>query len=294
MKKSLKLLIMLFISFSLTGCFKSEELDNADIYTTVYPIQFITEELYGYNSDIKSIYPDGINIKEYELSNKKIRKYSKEDLFVYNGLTDEKKIAASFVNNNSKLKIIDVTEGMAIKTSQEELWLNPTNYLMVAQNIKNGLKQYINSTIIKEEIDANYETLKVIISEFETTLKLLAQNGQNNTLLVSKDYLTFLNNYGFDVISLEENENLNNDKINKAKSLITEKKIKYIFVTDEETKSSKYSNTIEEIKNAGAEIKTLNTITILTSEQKEKSENYVTLMKENIELIKEEIYKEQK
>lgn len=292
MKKKLKLLIMLFISICLTGCFKSEELDKADIYTTVYPIQFITEELYGYNSEVNSIYPDGININNYELSNKKIRKYSKEDLFVYNGLTDEKKIAASFVNNNSKLKIIDVTEGMAIKVSQEELWLNPTNYLKVAQNVKNGLKQYINSTIIKEEIDANYETLKVIISEFESNLKLLGQNGNYNTLIVSKDYFTFLNNYGFDVISLEETDNLNNDKINRVKNLINEKKNKYIFVTDTETEAGTYSNTIEELKKTGAEIKTLNTITILNSEQKEKSENYVTLMKENIELLKEEIYKD--
>ena len=37
--------------FILTGCFKSEELDKADIYTTTYPIEFIVKELYGYNSD---------------------------------------------------------------------------------------------------------------------------------------------------------------------------------------------------------------------------------------------------
>ena len=30
---------------------------------------------------------------------------------------------------------------MAIKSSYEELWLNPTNYLMLAQNIKNASSQ---------------------------------------------------------------------------------------------------------------------------------------------------------
>ena len=60
--------------------------------------------------------------------------------------------------------------------------------------------------------------------------------------------------------------------LHKYYRIYNEKSIKYIFVTDQETKSGTYSNTIEEIKKAGAEIKTLNTLSIMTSEQKEKSE----------------------
>lgn len=291
MKSFFRLTILVCFSIIFTGCFKTEELDNANIYTTTYPIEYIVKEIYGYNSEVNSIYPDGINVKEYTLSNKKIRKYSKEDLFVYNGLTDEKKIAADFVNKNSKLKIIDVTEGMAIKSSYEELWLNPTNYLMLAQNVKNGLKQYIESTIIKSEIDANYNKLKVTITEFETSLKLLSQNGKYNTLIVSKDYLKFLESYGFEVISLEETDNLSNDKINRAKKLLANKENSFIFVTTEETKNGTYSETIEDVKKSGGEIKTLNTLTILTSEQRETKEDYTTLMKANLELLKEEVYK---
>lgn len=291
MKSFFRLTILVCFSIIFTGCFKTEELDNANIYTTTYPIEYIVKEIYGYNSEVNSIYPDGINVKEYTLSNKKIRKYSKEDLFVYNGLTDEKKIAADFVNKNSKLKIIDVTEGMAIKSSYEELWLNPTNYLMLAQNVKNGLKQYIESTIIKSEIDANYNKLKVTITEFETSLKLLSQNGKYNTLIVSKDYFKFLESYGFEVISLEETDNLSNDKINRAKKLLANKENSFIFVTTEETKNGTYSETIEDVKKSGGEIKTLNTLTILTSEQRETKEDYTTLMKANLELLKEEVYK---
>lgn len=291
MKKTIKLLLLGFIAILLSGCFKSEELDNATIYTTTYPIEYLGIELYGYNSEVKSIYPNEANINEYELSNKKIKKYSKGDLFIYNGLTDEKKTAANFVKKNSRLKIIDVTEGMSIKYSYQELWLNPSNYLMMAQNVKNGLNQYISSTILKNEINANYDILKVIISEFETSLKLLSQNGKNNTIIVSKDYFKFLESYGFEIISLEENDNLNNDTINRAKNLIKEKQNSFIFVSDEETKSGTYTNTINDVKNAGAEIKTLNTMTTLTSSQRETSENYITLTKQNIELLKEEVFK---
>lgn len=289
MKNLKKVLFIGIISLLLTGCFKSEDLDNANIRTTTYPLEYLSTTLYGYNSNVKSIYPDGIDIKEYKLSNKKTKKYSKEDLFIYNGLTDEKQIAASFVNKNSKLKIIDVSEGLAIKYSYEELWLNPTNYLMMAQNLKNGLNQYIDSTILKNEINSNYNNLKVTLSEFETTLKLISQNGKYNTLIVSKDYFKFLENFGFDVISLEETDNLNNDTINRAKNLLKSKENSYIFITKEE--ENNLSETINDVKENGGEIKILNTMTILDSDERDKKEDYTTLMKANIELIKEEAYK---
>ena len=290
MKKIIKLFVMISFIIMLTGCLKSEELDDATIYTTTYPVEYIVNELYGYNSEVLSIYPEGVNVNTYTLSNKKIKKYSKSDLFVYNGLTDEKRIAADFVNKNSRLKIIDVTEGLTFTYDYKELWLNPVNYLMLAQNVKNGLKEYIDSTIIKEEIDSNYEKLKENIVEFETTLESLSKDAKDKTIVVTKNYLKFLENYGFNIISIEETDELSNDTVNRVISLINDKKVKNIFITDEETDQETYTDTINKVKEAGAELKTLNTITLLNEEQKSNNEDYVTLMRENIETLKEEIY----
>jgi len=289
MKSLKKILIIFSFMFLVTGCFKSEELDNAKIYTTIYPIEYLINEMYGYNSEILSIYPNGANVKDYELSIKKINKYSKSDLFIYNGLTNEKKVAASFVNKNKNLKIIDVSEGLAIKSSEQELWLNPSNYLMLAQNVKKGLNQYIESNIIKEEIENNYNKLKEEITKFETELKLMSQNSSNNVIIVSKNYFSFLNSFGFEVISLEDTEELNNDVVNRAKKLLSEKLNSYIFITEEE--ENNLPEHINDILKSGGEKKVLNTFSILTSVQREQNENYVTLMQENLELIKEEIYK---
>lgn len=289
MKSLKKILIICSFMFLLSGCFKSEELDNAEIYTTIYPIEYLITEIYGYNSEIFSIYPNGVNVSDYELSTKKINKYSKSDLFIYNGLTNEKKIAASFVNRNKNLKIIDVSEGLAIKNSEQELWLNPSNYLMLAQNIKKGLNQYIESNIIKEEIEKNYDKLKEEITKFETELKIMSQNSTNNILIVSKNYFNFLNNFGFEVISLENTEELNNDIINRAKKLLSEKSNSYIFISEEEENNT--PEHITEILKSGGEKKVLNTFSILTSEQREQNENYITFMQENLELLKEELYK---
>ena len=51
-----KIVIFLIVLFSLTGCLKRDTMEGIDIYTTVYPLEYITNRLYGNNSNIKSIY----------------------------------------------------------------------------------------------------------------------------------------------------------------------------------------------------------------------------------------------
>ena len=56
------------------------------------------------------------------------------------------------------------------------IWLDPSNILMVAQNIKNGLKEYVSNTKLSEEIDTNYENLKIKLSELDAEVKLISEN----------------------------------------------------------------------------------------------------------------------
>ena len=119
MKKNKILAIALITTFTMTGCFKRDTMDNIDIYTTTYPINYLVENIYGYNSNVKSIYPAGVEVKNYELTNKQEKDYAEKDMFVYNGLTEEKQIAATFLGNNKYLKVIDVGKGISIQRDQE-------------------------------------------------------------------------------------------------------------------------------------------------------------------------------
>ena len=119
MKKSKLLLLTLAITLLLTGCFKRDNMDNISIYTTTYPIEYLVNYIYGYNSNINSIYPKGVKISEYKLTDKKIKEYAQTDMFIYNGLTNEKTTAASFLNKNHHLKVIDVSKGLSIKRDEE-------------------------------------------------------------------------------------------------------------------------------------------------------------------------------
>ena len=150
MKKIVSFSFFLVAILLLSGCGAN---NNATIYTTIYPIQFLSETLYGSHSTSTSIYPDGGDYKSYELTDKLIDTYSKGTIFLYNGTTEEKQIAKRLVNKRKKLKIIDVAYSLKYKYGVEELWLSPSNFLMLATNLKNGLEEQMGTKYLNEEIN---------------------------------------------------------------------------------------------------------------------------------------------
>lgn len=81
--------------------------------------------------------------------------------------------------------------GMEHTNAVEELWINPSNFLMLAQNIKNGFKEYIEASYLLDEIDTNYEKIKLEISELDADIKIMAENATDKNILVSNDVFLF-------------------------------------------------------------------------------------------------------
>lgn len=288
MKRIRRCCYLFLMLIMLTGCFfKRDTMEDIDIYTTVYPINYLVSCLYGSNSRIFSIYPNGVNINEYELSDKKLEEYSKKDLFVFNSLDIDRDYAVKLINKNKNLKIIDVSVGMNYTNSVEELWLNPYNYLMMAQNVKNGLEQYITNPYLIEEINNNYETLKFNLSKLDASLKDNIKNANYNTIVVDNDALLFLEKYNLKVISLEENDDLTEPIINEVKKLISDNEIKYIYSLDK-ISNDEVNNLLSEYE---IELLTLNGMNNIDGEISNSNDNYLTIMNENIELLNKELIK---
>ena len=155
MKRIFKGLLLGILVLGLTSaCFKRDDMEDIKIYTTVYPISYIIDTLYGNYSEINSIYPNGIDVNNYELTEKQLNEYSNSDLFIYNGLSNEKEIARKLINLNKNLRIIDVSYGLSIEydnNDPSELWLSPNNYLMLATTVKDNLVDFMTSTYMKED-----------------------------------------------------------------------------------------------------------------------------------------------
>ena len=331
-----RVFILLLSLFLLTGCtiIKSDAMEDIEAYTTTYPITYLLNYLYGDHATIHSIYPSGVNFREYELSEKKMSEYAKSDLFVFNSHDIERDYASDMINSNKKLKLIDTAFGMAYDYSIEELWLNPYNYLMMGNNIKNSLSEYITNPYLVEGIKANYENLQYDLSKLDATYQETLKNAKYTTIVTDNSLFKYLEKYNIEVISLEENivsltitegdtlsdisnkynisisdiltynnkidETLNvgetiqipikvieSSDVNKVKKLISEKKIKYIY-SDSETTNSTVKKLIDDEK---LELVTLNTLYSIDGGTTSNNDTYLTIMNNNLELLKKELYK---
>ncbi len=285
--KKWMLLISIASIFMVSGCFKKDSLENIEIYTTAYPIEYITTALYGNHSTIKSIYPDSINITSYELNEKQISDYSKADMYIFNGLSNEKNYLASMVEKNNKLMMIDSTQTMEITYNSSELWLNPSNILMMASNIRKGLLEYIQNIYLTTEIDTNYNKLKIDVSNIDASLKLLSENNNNPTIVVDNNAFKFLEKYGFTVISLDKDNKHLEKAIATTEKLIAQHKIDYIFTLNK----SDLNHTVKDIqKKYDVKIAEFKNLANLTNKERDQQEDLLTLMNHNIDLLREEIY----
>jgi len=288
MKRSLKLLLISFLVLPLTGCFKKDSLEDITIYTSAYPIEYIVNNLYGEHSTVNSIYPNNIQIEEYSLTDKQLKDYSKSHMFIFNGISKEKDYLIDMFEHNKDLMIIDATQSIEVDYNSTELWMDPSNFLMISSNVKNGLLEYISNHYLKEEIEKNYDDLKIKISNLDATLKLMSSNSNYTTIIVDNNALKFLEKYGFTVISVEETESLTQKVKNEVYSLIEGNKVDYIYTLDKEN----LSDIVKEIEvNTDAKILELHKLDNLTDKERSENEDYISLLSKNIDLLKNEVYK---
>ncbi len=286
MKKKISFIILLLGIFLLSGC-TTDSMENINIYTSIYPIEYVSNELYGNYATIYNMYPQGINPYDYKLTNKQIKDYGNSDLVIYNGLGKEKDYIVTMVNNNKKLKIIDSTNRIEVKYSQDEVWINPSNILMVARNVKEGLKEYVISENLDKKIDDNYEALKINISNLDVELKEMAENASNKDIIVQDNELTFLSKYGLNITSLDD-KTISDKIYNDANNLIDSGNIKYIYMFVGEEENS-FTKALREA-HSDIEIQYIDPINNISTEDKNAGKDYISIMNDNIDKLKQELY----
>ena len=334
--KKRNIFILLLSLFLVTGCtvFKSDKMEDIDVYTTTYPTKYLIDYLYKDHAAIHSIYPNGVNFKEYEVSEKKINEFAKSDLFVFNSQDIERDYAVKMINENKRLKLIDTAYGMKYTYSIEELWLNPYNYLMMAKNIKDSLGEYITNPYLVEEINNNYELLQYDLSKLDAKYQETLKDAKYKTIVADSDVFKFLEKYNIEVISLEENiitvvikegdtlsdlankynlkvsdiltynnktneavnvgdvikipvKTIESSDVNKVKKLISDGSVKYIYSDTGETNSTVKSL----MSDNKLELITINTMYSIDGGTTSNNETYLTIMNDNLELLKKELNK---
>ncbi len=292
MKRSVKNLgkiafLGIAILLTTTGC-KSDDMEDIEIVTTNYPNEYIIERLYGDHAKVSNIYPGGVNVNDYEFTNKQKKDFSSKDLFIYTGLIDrERSLAVDLLDYNKGLKIIDSSYVLDNDYGMEEVWLDPSFMLMMSQNVRIGLKEYIENNYLKEEIDKNYEELKVDISELDANIRLAVETAPYKTIVATDNNYKFLEKYGIKVYIL--NDDTSDKDIVEINDLVENGSITKIFSYEDIKTTNNVQNLINTYPN-NLEIINSNRIIVLNDEQRKTETDYITLMNQNLDNIKEELY----
>ncbi len=288
-KTNYLLLLILFlipVTFFTTGC-TNDTMDSIEIIVTNYPNEYVVKSLYGDHATITSIYPDGVDINDYKISNKQKQDWSKKDLFVYNGLLEkERNLAVDLLAINPELKIIDTAYVLETDYSPEELWLNPSSLLMMSQNVRIGLEEYITSTYLKKEVDDAYNDLKIELSELDANYRVTVDSTSNGTIIVADSALKYLEKFGLEVICIDSDAT--QKVLSDAENLIKEKKVSYILMFKGQKLNDNANKLVEKYPDMNKlELHKLDNIS--DNERSEKN-NYISIMNDNLELIKKELY----
>lgn len=288
--KKLKILLLFFITlgitFITTGC-TIDDMDDINIVVTNYPNEFILDNLYSSHSTIKSIYPDGVNIDEYKISKKQKTEYSNYDLFIYNGLIEkERSLAVELLDMNPNLKIIDTAYVLETEYSPEELWLNPSSLLMMAQNVRIGLKEFTSSTILYKDIDNAYNELKISLSELDADYRLASEGATNKKIVVADTALKYLEKFNFEVYCIDADASAKT--IDQVNQLIKNKEISYIYYFE----GDELNKTAKQIKDENKDLKEikLHKLNNLTDEQRKDNQDYISIMRDNLKELNKELY----
>ena len=285
-KTKLLLLLILIIPFFLTGC-TNDTMDNIEIIVTNYPNEYVVRNLYGNHATIKSIYPNGVDTNTYEISKKEKNEYSRTDLFVYNGLLEkERNLAVDLLAINPDLKIIDTAYVLETDYSPEELWLNPSSLLMMSQNVRLSLNEYVTSTYLKKEIDEAYNELKITLSEIDADYRVAVDSTDNKTIVVADSALKYLEKFGLNVICIDNDAT--QKTLSDAENLIVDGTIRYIYLF----KDQKANENAQNLLDTYSDVKTieLHKLDNLSDSERSEKEDYVSIMNNNLELIKKELY----
>ena len=286
--KYLFLTIVLLIPIALitTGC-TDDSMDNIEIIVTNYPNEYITKKLYENHATITPIYPDGVDINNYKISNKQKHDYDKKDLFVYNGLIEkERNLAIDLLDINPNLKIIDTAYVLETDYSPEEMWLNPSSLLMMSQNIRLGLEEYITSTYLQKEVDDAYDKLKIELSELDADYRVAVESTEHKTIIVADSALKYLEKFGLDVICIDSDAN--QKTLSQAEKAVKNKNVSYIMLF----KGEEVNENAKKLLDTYTDIQKLelHKLDNISDTERSNKENYNTIMRSNLELIKKELY----
>lgn len=319
MQKGLLLIGTVVLSVLLTACGGQEKKeassnDKIQVMTTFYPMYEFTKQVVGNKGEVELLIPAGTEPHDFEPSAKDLAKVSDADVFVYNSpeletwtdnLTDTIDTKKTEIIQASKnITLMDGAEhdheeahdDHDAKEHEEDghdhdldphVWLDPVLAIKEVETIRDQLsKKYPEDQATFEKNAASYiDELKTLDEDYQAGFKA----AKNKTFVTQHAAFGYLaKQYGLTqeaIAGISPDQEPSPSRLSELKHYVDDHQVKVIYF--EENASSKVAETLS--KETGVKLKVLNPLESLTEKQIKNGEDYVSVMRENLDALKESI-----
>lgn len=324
-KKLNIIILIIFILFIFVGCNKNnensidKENNKLNIVTTIFPTYDFVREIGGENVDVNLLLKPGQESHSYEPTPKDIINIQNSDLFIYVGGENDVWVDEILESMGDKkpetLKLLDITntleeeivEGMEDSHSEDEhshdedehshsedehtidehVWTSPKNSILIVEEINKRLSQKdeVNAELYNLNAEKYIESLENLDNQFRNVV----DNAKRNVLLFGDrfPFRYLVEEYGIEYYAAFSGCSTETEASPKTIAFlinkVQEEEIPVVFTI--EFSNGKIADTIVEATNTKKML--LNSGHNLTKEQLESGVTYLSLMEENVEILRE-------
>lgn len=287
----------------LAGCAFSEEKDGGRIVCTSFPCYDIARAVAGGEADVRMLIKPGGEVHSYEPTPTDIMEIADCDLFAYiGGESDvwvETMLESLGEDAPKTLRLFDCVEALEEETTDdmtfhepaeeeeepeydEHIWTSPKNMAAMVNAMAEALPEMQN---VRENADIYIEEILRIDEEIAE----IVRNAKRSTVVFADRFplLYFVREFGLDyAAAFPSCTSESEPSAHTVAALIDRVKAEKIPVVFKlEMSSGRVAETIAE--ETGVYVRTFESVQNITADDFEKGETYVTLMKRNVEMLRE-------
>lgn len=282
------LLPVMALALVFTGCTgKKYKNDKLTVCTSFYALYDFAHTVGGDEAEIINMVPTGTEPHDWEPSSHDMLKVQNADVLFYNGLGMESWIDSVKESvGGGDAKYVELSKGLEDKDAADpHVWLSPKNAIEMTEVITEKFCELDPDNAINYRINAG--DFKMQLDELDKRYAEELAPYKGKSIVVSHEAYSYLcGSYGIEQVAVEgvipESEP-SPEQMKDIIDYINQNHIKYIFF--EELLSPKVVQTISD--ETGAQLLELNPFEGLSQEDIDAGENYITVMEQNLENIKQ-------
>ena len=314
MKKLLILLSLLLLTVSLTACDPSNSEDKNVVYITVYPMQYLVQEIAGDTVEVKFVPGASSHGESIDWSAKEIIDMAEADLLFYvHGGADDYVPAHEEVFENGNVQLVDMSQHITYNqlcltdthsdeeeqipavlcddnslTPDPHFWLDPIKMIEAAEFVKDKL---ISSFPENQELyNNNYIVLNAALEHLDVDYQTMAGLATKPIMTTVRLFTYWEKRYNIEILSItndvHSSESNPGDIIELADEAVFHGIMYILFELNANSPAG--DQVLEQLLLTfpNASKLSLHGLGKLTTEEIENGSNYVSIMYENLEVLK--------